>query len=75
MPAVLGVRMINKTERAADALHHTDAGCARDNSWQERLYGLCNRFSHLGIGDGLAALSITELWGLYCFLRRLAEEE
>lgn len=30
MPAVMGVRMINETERAADALHHLDAGCARD---------------------------------------------
>jgi hypothetical protein len=46
-----------------------------DKAWQERLYGLCNRFTHLGVGTDPASLSVNELWGLYCFLRRLAEEE
>jgi hypothetical protein len=41
--------------------------------WLERLQLLCNRFSHLGIGADLAALSVIEAWGLYCFLYRLAD--
>jgi len=41
--------------------------------WLERLQTLCNRFSYLGIGADIAALSIVELWGLYCFLSRLAD--
>ena len=39
----------------------------------ERLQMLCNRFSHLGVGADLVALSIIEEWGLYLFLSRLAE--
>lgn len=39
----------------------------------ERLQTLCNRFSHLGIGADLAALSVIEAWGVYRFLSRLAE--
>ncbi len=50
--------------------------CAiNDKAWQERLYGLCNRFSHLGIGADPALLPIIEQWGLYLFLRRLAEDK
>lgn len=45
------------------------------DAWQERLQGFCGRFSHLGMGADLAALQIIELWGVYCFLRRLAGEE
>lgn len=41
--------------------------------WLERLPMLCNRFSYLGIGADLAALSLDEAWGLYCFLSRLAD--
>lgn len=41
--------------------------------WFERLQMLCNRFSYLGMGADLAALSIIELWGLYLFLSRLAD--
>jgi hypothetical protein len=41
--------------------------------WMERLQCLSVRFSHLGIGADLAALSIIELWGVYRFLSRLAD--
>lgn len=41
-------------------------------AWFEDLQMLCNRFSHLGMGADLAALSITELRGLHSLLRRLA---
>lgn len=39
--------------------------------WLERLQCLSVRFSHLGIGADIAALSIIEAWGLYRFLLRL----
>ncbi len=42
--------------------------------WLERLQMLCARFSHLGISPDLAALSMIELWGLYLFLSRLADQ-
>jgi len=42
-------------------------------TWLERLKLLCNRFSHLGIGADLAALSLIELWGLYRLLSHLAD--
>ena len=45
-----------------------------DESWLERLQILLVRFSHLGISGDMAGLSLTELWGLYCFLSRLADE-
>ena len=41
--------------------------------WLVRLQSLSVRFSHLGIGADLAALSIVEAWGLYLFLSRLAD--
>ncbi len=44
-----------------------------DGSWLEQLEMLLARFSHLGIGADLAALSIVEAWGLYRFLLRLAD--
>lgn len=40
--------------------------------WLLRLYGLAYRFEHTGIAPDLAALSMVELWGLYCYLSRLA---
>jgi hypothetical protein len=42
-----------------------------DEKWLERLQMLCERFSHLGMGADLAALSLIELWGLFCYLNRL----
>lgn len=41
--------------------------------WMERLQSLSVRFSHLGVGADLAALSMIEAWGLYLFLSRLAD--
>ncbi len=45
----------------------------KNPNWLERLQSLCERFSYLGIDADLAALSIVELWGLYCYLSRLAD--
>ncbi len=42
-------------------------------SWLEELEMLLARFSHLGIGADLAALSIVEAKGVYLFLLRLAD--
>lgn len=44
-----------------------------DETWQHRLHTLLERFSSLGIGADIAALSLIDLWGLYCYLSRLAE--
>ena len=44
-----------------------------NETWQERLQMLSVRYSHLGIGADMAALSIVEAWGLYLFLSRLAD--
>lgn len=38
----------------------------------ERAQRLAMRFSHLGIGQDLAALSLADLWGVCRFLQRLA---
>jgi hypothetical protein len=45
-----------------------------NQDWLERMGMLCNRFSHLGMGDDLASLSPSEAWGLYRFLLRLDME-
>lgn len=44
-----------------------------NDDWLMCLQTLCERFSHLGIGADMAALSLIELWGLYCYLSRLVE--
>lgn len=44
-----------------------------NDDWLMRLQTLSERFSHLGIGVDLAALSLIELWGLYCYLSRLVD--
>jgi hypothetical protein len=41
--------------------------------WLEHMQTLCERFTHLGIGADLAALSLIELWGVYCYLSRLVD--
>jgi hypothetical protein len=46
-----------------------------DEAWQKHLQCLCERFSHLGMGANLAALSIIEAWGLSRSLRRLTGDE
>ena len=43
-----------------------------DEHLLQRVRGLALRFSHLGIGQDLAALSMADLWGIYRFLQRLA---
>ena len=45
----------------------------QNNHWLERLHTLVARFSYMGLGADIAALSLIELWGLYCYLNRLAE--
>ena len=45
----------------------------QNNHWLERLQTLVARFSYMGLGADIAALSLIELWGLYCYLNRLAE--
>lgn len=42
--------------------------------WMDELNGLLMRFSGMGIEADVGALNLCELWGLYCFLRRMAEE-
>ncbi|MBZ0106719.1 MAG: hypothetical protein K8H84_13975 [Sulfuricella denitrificans] len=46
----------------------------RDYEWLERLQGLAERFSCLGITADVGAMSLIELWALYLFLSRLAGE-
>lgn len=48
-------------------------GRPMNGDWMERLQTLCARFSHLGIGADLTGLTLMELWGLYCYLSRLAD--
>jgi len=44
-----------------------------NDDWLESLYKLAYRFPGLGVAPDLAALSLCEAWGVYCFLRRLSE--
>jgi hypothetical protein len=39
------------------------------------LQALARRFSGLGIGPDLSALTLAEAWGVFVFLRRLAEAQ
>ena len=41
--------------------------------WLERLHGLAYRAQGLGVMPDLAGLSVCELWGVYCYLRRILE--
>lgn len=43
--------------------------------WLEDLNGLLARFSAIGMGADMGALSLCELWAVYCFLRRWAESQ
>lgn len=40
-------------------------------AWLLRLQELAVRHSHMGLAADLPALSIIELWGIYCFLSRI----
>jgi hypothetical protein len=39
----------------------------------QRAQSLATRFSHLGLGHDLAALSLADLWGVLRLLQRLAD--
>lgn len=41
-------------------------------NWLNELEALLVRFSGLGISADIAAMSLCELWGVYCLLKRLA---
>ena len=41
--------------------------------WTGRLQSLVARFPQYGMGSDLAGLAVADLWGLYRFLRRMAE--
>jgi hypothetical protein len=42
-----------------------------NESWEEQLQMLMVRHSHLGIGASLDGVSMTERWGMFCFLSRM----
>lgn len=42
---------------------------------RERVYSLAVRLSWLGMGPDIAALTISELWGLHLFLLRVSHGE
>lgn len=44
-------------------------------NWLDELNGLLARFSGMGIDADIAAVGLCDLWGIYCFLRRLAESQ
>lgn len=44
-----------------------------NDDWLESLHGLAYRFESLGVTHDLAAMSLCELWGVYCYLRRVLE--
>ncbi len=65
---------MDSTNAKDEPLHGTlSTPLINDNqNWLDRLQCLSVRFSYLGIGCDLAALSLIEAWGLYLFLSRLA---
>ena len=49
------------------------ASVSRPASWLDDLQSLAVRFSGYGIGPDLAGLTLAQAWGLFLFLRRLAD--
>lgn len=43
--------------------------------WLESLAMLVYRFESYGVTADLASMDLVALWGLYCFLKRLAGEQ
>lgn len=41
------------------------------DDWLKELQMLAIKHSHLGITSDLAAMTLAELWGAYCWLRSL----
>jgi hypothetical protein len=39
----------------------------------ERAQALAARLPHMGVGPDLATMTLAELWGLCCYLQRLAD--
>ena len=46
---------------------------SRPASWLVELQALAERFSGYGIGPDIAGLTLAEAWGLFVFLRRIAQ--
>jgi hypothetical protein len=46
----------------------------RNGDWLNELNLLLARYSNLNLNADIATLSLVELWGLYCYLSRLAGE-
>ena len=44
-----------------------------ENHWIEELACLLARYSYKGIDGDIGSISLIELWGIYCYLRRIAE--
>ena len=44
-----------------------------NDDWLESLHGLAYRAQGLGVMPDLAGLGTCELWGVYCYLRRILE--
>jgi len=44
-----------------------------NNDWLECLHCLAYRAQGLGVMPDLAGLGMCELWGVYCYLRRILE--
>lgn len=44
-----------------------------NDDWLQSLSRLAYRAQGLGVVPDLASLALCELWGLYCYLRRITE--
>jgi hypothetical protein len=44
-----------------------------NDDWLERLQGLVYRLESLGVAPDLAGMGLCDLWGVYCYLRHIAE--
>ena len=44
-----------------------------NDHWLERLQALAYRAQVLGVMPDLGGLGVCELWGVYCYLRRILE--
>lgn len=43
------------------------------DDWLQNVSSLVYRTQELGVTPDLASLSLCDLWGLYCYLRRIVE--
>lgn len=42
-----------------------------EDDWLHELQMLAVKYSHLGVNPDLATMTLTELWGVYCWLRAM----